>query len=489
MSASGQAHAKQPIGIAAFDTLRAEDEMWLHECFVPPADFDLMARDCSIIVFGEAGAGKTALRQELIRRSSHNGKPTRLIVDWRPMPLEAGVAADLSAVRAQIAQIFDLCAWELLNRLARDPDGWVAVPASARATLVWFVQRFLQGDLKTRVGGLLEGNTAAGQAILQWMMANHINDVLSPSASPDYIAAELVKALQPIGLDGVWIVADNLEPWIEAEPTRLTDGLKSFLSTLPLFERAKFAYKLFLPQHLEAVLATATGIQRKRLDCYYLRWRASDLQSLVERRLALATGNAQFTLARLCEASAPPPESKASDRQDHKKPPAKKKVGLLEWLEIVGGSNPREWLDQVRPLAQYYLANRLTKPIDEKTWREIRQKRPPRFYLDESNRRIVVGGRQISLEKVPGKAFDMLTFLSRRGNRVVTKAELYYLAYRGLEKVPRTTYDKDYAAPKEYEGLIDTNLWRLRQAIEPDPSEPVLLVTVKGHGVQLNVRW
>jgi len=49
--------------------------------------------------------------------------------------------------------------------------------------------------------------------------------------------------------------------------------------------------------------------------------------------------------------------------------------------------------------------------------------------------------------------------------------------------------DPDYEPPKRYLGLIDTNLWRLRKAIEPDPKNPILLITRRGLGVTLQVRW
>jgi DNA-binding response OmpR family regulator len=83
----------------------------------------------------------------------------------------------------------------------------------------------------------------------------------------------------------------------------------------------------------------------------------------------------------------------------------------------------------------------------------------------------------------------MLRYLCRRGGEVVTKAELYYLAYRGLDYVPRSPTDEGFEGRKEYEGVVDTNLWRLRKAIEPDPSDPVLVITRRGHGVELRVRW
>ncbi len=82
----------------------------------------------------------------------------------------------------------------------------------------------------------------------------------------------------------------------------------------------------------------------------------------------------------------------------------------------------------------------------------------------------------------------MLCFLYRRGGEVVSRAELYYRVYHGLDRVPSLTEDQ-YEPPASYRNLIDTNLWRLRQAIEPDPENPVLLLTRRGWGITLQVRW
>lgn len=182
--------------------------------------------------------------------------------------------------------------------------------------------------------------------------------------------------------------------------------------------------------------------------------------------MTVALGKMSFSLLDLCSASE-----------------------LIDWLQRVGGGSPREWLDQVYPLVEYYQAERPDGPIDTNIWIRLRKLRPPRFQLDEEGRHVRVGGRIISLQDVPAKAYDMLRYMYRRNDQVVSKAELYFVAYRGLASVPRSVEDKDYESPTAYEGLVDTSVYRLRQAIEPDPSNPVLLVTVRGHGVRLVSRW
>jgi DNA-binding response OmpR family regulator len=164
---------------------------------------------------------------------------------------------------------------------------------------------------------------------------------------------------------------------------------------------------------------------------------------------------------------------------------------LVTWLERAGGESPREWLDQLRPLVSHYISESGSAPVSSETWKMIRSQsyNVPRIYVNEASHQVAVGGRQIPVETLPAKAYEMLVYLYRHGNEIVSKATLYYQAYLGMAHTPRTAADPGYEAPTSYDGLIDTNLWRLRQVIEPDPSNPVLLETVRGHGVRLVSRW
>lgn len=466
MNALAGSERNKAIGLRVFESLRAEDEPWLSACFVPPPDFERLMDDHSVVIFGGTGCGKTALCQELRARSRDaGGRPIRLLVDWRPLPPTPGTTADSGWVYQQVTQILDTCAVALAWHLVRYPSDFSSVPGWARNRLIWFIHRFTQGSPALRLGPLMEG-PSEGARLLHDILQTLPPDVLYDDAAPDHVAAEIISALSPMGLDSVWVMTDGLEGWAEAAEDQLTQGLKAFLSTLSLFERSGLVFKLCVSSRLEPALSRASGLLRRRVNGYQLKWDIASLQRLVEARLSLATGLARFTLKDLCDAQE-----------------------LAQWLETVGGASPREWLDQVRPLVEFYLSNRLSKPIDEESWKDIRRQHPPRVYLDDMRRRVVVGGREVSLEDIPAKAYEILRYLYERGGQVVSKGELYFRIYRGFKAIPRSPADDGYEAPKQYEGLIDTNLWRLRKAIEPDPSDPVLLVTVRGHGVRLAVRW
>lgn len=466
--------ARLALKLEAFDSLRAEEEPWLNQVFVPPSNAEQIAGDRSVVVFGHPGSGKTALSQYLRRLCrSEDGTPNRLVAEWSPSPtVEAGLSR-IAVVQAQARQVLDACVEAALQFAAANPTSVQSAPPTSVEGLTWFVHEYSQSDLSLRVEQMIEEKKLPGETLLRDIVNASPRKVLPLDASPDKVAARLVRILNTMGLKGVWVIGNDaeLEMWAEIDPDDLVARLNSFFSTLPLFEKTNFNYKLLLPASLEqkilAVLQTMR--QRQRIFAYYLNeWDRATLLELVNRRLSLAMGQPDFTLAKLCRA----PE-------------------LLKWLEWVGDASPREWLAQIKPLVEHYLTGPAKKPISLSTWYELRRKYPPRLYLDDEGKRITVGARQISLEGLPAKAYEMLRYLYQQpGDSITSKADLYYRVYLGQETVPAIG-EKGYEGPEEYRGVVDTNLWRIRKAIEPDQSgrHHVLLLTLRGHGVRLNTRW
>lgn len=473
-NSTSQVNPVEPaLGLEAFDSLRAEDEPWLIQCFVSPPNIEQIASERSVIVFGGSGSGKSAISQYLEYLCLNpDGSPNRLVAKWAPSPLDKRLSG-IAAVRAQAEQVLDACVEAVLQFLAHHPVYLETAPATSREALAWFIQQHSKSDFTVRIEQMIEEEKPPGEAILETIKTASPRKILPPDASPDKVAARLIRTLNTLGLKGVWIIGDEaeLDMWADVDPDDLVSRLSGFFSTLPLFEQANFSYKLLLPAWLEQkTLAVVQTIrQRQRIFPYYLRqWDTTSLQEIINRRLKLTFGQADFTLNQLCNAE-----------------------DFLQWLEWVGDTSPREWLEQVRPLVEHYLATRTNQPINQETWHELRLQNPPRLYLDDEGKRIMVGARQISLTELPVKAYEILRYLYQQpSGYVTTRAELYYRCYKALDYIPQPL-DKYYEGPEEYRGMIDTALYRIREAIEPDPSrrDHVLLLTVRGHGVKLNTRW
>lgn len=85
--------------------------------------------------------------------------------------------------------------------------------------------------------------------------------------------------------------------------------------------------------------------------------------------------------------------------------------------------------------------------------------------LDPSRREVVVAGTEVSL---PRKEFDLLEVLMAGAGRVMSRETL-------LDQVWGTDYVGDTKT-------LDVHIKRLRSKVEPDPSNPVRLTTIRGVG-------
>ncbi len=449
-------------GLSVFGPLRAEEEPWLEECFVPPADFDIMAEANSIIVFSLAGGGKSAVRRMLAARVCKPDRPPLfLIVEWQPSPSVWEPAVGFESVPGQVAHIFDLCAMETLCYLASYPAAWATAPEWVQQMLTWFVWRFLRGSGIIRAADLLEGKP--GCAIVAQILQADVKDDLLPSNDWRLVTREFSKAIQRLGLKGIWVMVDGAEQQMMRESERLLSALIPFLSTLSLFEQGAFVYKVFLPAGFYLPLLTASGLDRRRFAAFHLTWSEEQLQRIAERRLSLALGKPDFPLKALCIAPR-----------------------FLEWMRRIGGNSPRVWLEGLRPLVARYLET--GQPIKPSDWKRLRHQFLPHLILDEGNRVVMVGGRVIPVNEIPAGAYRLLCYLYQNAGEVVPWDELYYKGYRGKDRIPRSG-EEGYEAPADYIGILYSRLSDLRKAIEPDPSDPVYIETIRDEGIRLRLTW
>lgn len=449
----------------AFGTLRAEDEPWLASCFVQPSNLDRILNNQSIVIFGGVGTGKTTLYEMLkVQNIGVDGQPQRLLLDWRLTIPFGEVSQPTASVVNQVKQLFDLCAVGLAQHIAHFPMHFVAAPTWAQGRVNWFIQSQLQDRPEVRLGHLIDGKLP-GSEQLRLLLSSTAPDLLHPDPAPQQVLNELAIALEPLALQGVWFLVDDIERSTSIDEERTGQLLQALLATLPLFERTEVAFKLFVPNRLEGVISRASGFERRRIFGIRLRWAADELREIVEKRLRLVTGDETFHVGRLYN------EEK-----------------LLKWLDAAGGNSPRHWLDQVEPLIADYTLHKRHSPIDTDTWKKIRANHPPQFYFYEEEKRVIVGGREMTLDEVPPNAIKMLAYLYERGNKIVPREHLFFLAHQGLPQIPEPT-ETGYESPNDYSGTLDTAIWRLRKAIEPDPKMPVLIETKRGHGALLHVRW
>jgi hypothetical protein len=462
MSPSSSTLKEKPSPDDLFSWLYAEDEDYLEVCFVPIPEFDRLRGDISVVVFGEPGSGKTALVR-ILKQScfDDNNKLNRLLVEWHPMPLQEDSPDSANVSRRMVLSLLDACGVALTRHLAAHPQDLKNAPEWASLRLFWFIRHSIQGDLSTRLGPIFSAYTKSGHLLES--IRDEALDTMFYDPSPEQILTEASIALEEIALHGIWVVDDGFEAWAEIDPERLGRHLKSFLSALSLFEQSGLKFKFVLPASLEMQVKRARAATSRRLVSYKLNWNSALLTQIAEKRLSLVFHRDGFTISDLCDAP-----------------------GFLDWLERIGNT-PRQWLEQLRPLVEYRVQRQLKKPIDDAAWKKLRAEKEslPELWVNEAGHNVKVGGREVALDGVSPQEYNVLRYLYKHLGEVVGKDALYFIGYLDLAYIPRTSDDKNYASPTEYTGLIDTIIYRLRQAIEPDPSGPVLLQTVRGHGIRL----
>lgn len=89
--------------------------------------------------------------------------------------------------------------------------------------------------------------------------------------------------------------------------------------------------------------------------------------------------------------------------------------------------------------------------------------------IDTLSRKVTIGNRDVDLSS---REFDILTFLGKNKNRVYSREQLL-----------KTIWGNDYSGDRR---IVDVHIRRLREKLEPDPSNPSYIMTKWGAGYYLN---
>lgn len=446
----------------ALQSLQAEhEEGWLAEAYVPPAEMATLAGTRSVVVFGESGAGKSALRLALAGPALEAG---HLLVEWRPTLHDPDPSAGLP-VRGWFAQLLDAALHALLLKLGAEPGRLKKLTPWVRTTLHWFVHTALldmAADRELLRSRLTEGMAAPGAKAVSALLSGAPAEIFRPGTPEAKLIAAFADMLARLGFAGMWLVVDDLEWLLEEDAARARELLRGVLSTLGMFEAPKFAIKLLAPPGFEGVVMESGAVARRRLDVHRLRWSAEQLTAIVERRVAILLGREAFRLGDLYDSAE-----------------------MRAWLDRYGGALPRGWLETARPAVELYQRLGAERALTRGEWEQLWRDHPPPLRVDLGAERVFLGYREVL--DLPAGAQKLLNYLyrHRHRDRICTREELYYSALLEARRIPQSADDESYSPPKEWEGMLNTTLYRLRKAVEFDPDRPLYIVTRRGKGVVL----
>ena len=154
---------------------------------------------------------------------------------------------------------------------------------------------------------------------------------------------------------------------------------------------------------------------------------------------------------------------------------------------------PRGWLEYFRPIFSAYwdvFSNGKPRKLTKTEWINARKRSSLHLKFNSETNQVRVGmGAARILSPEVGAIFS---YLYKNQGRYCTKKELYYKAYVPFvvpeDKVKEV--GEQFALAKEYDDLINTVIYRLRQAVEPNPKdkEPVFVTTKRDVGIRLSTQ-
>lgn len=441
-----------------FINLAAEYEMpWLADIYVPPANFPAMAGMRSLVIFGDQGAGKTALGLMLLQESQRNPAAPILPVQWQPsLRKHTPTGQDPLSVYAE--QALEACSLALLRHIGNHKQAYLQAPSWVQEIVLWLWHHYLRPTPQRVLNRFKEEIDASALRLLTHILTEPPAETFHDDTPYGHIIMELSDAIQHFGMQGVWLLLD-----VTTVGSSVNEAdLKDLLSTLAYFEAPHLAIKIVVPSHMESALLRSRGVLRRRLDVQRLVWTVEELRAILIRRLARVLEDPDAQLDKLGEGS-----------------------GIGEFVEKHGGRNPREWLLLAKPFVEAYLLQsmREQRPLSANEIQDICRKYPPRLRMTDQGE-LYIGGVIQSKPSPDTYEYKVLQYLYRHRGDVCTRERLYYCAYRGKE-YPPAVGDDGYEAPGMWQSGLENAVSNLRRTLEPFSGKRVYIVTKRGAGYVL----
>lgn len=436
-----------------FNTLKAENEPWLGEVFTSLPVFERLREEHSTILYGDVGSGKTALRLELKKQGGEN----IFTALWLPEPVLETPTTGTALAHQAMRQVLRACVESLiidgdLPQRLREPSSHIA------SALQWFLRNYLPFDATFYIQSQADRMT---QDEIRWylkLLEQSLSSVVSEQNNFKDQIRLLLMILRPAKYERLWLAIDGLERWTPRQAgEQATALLDAILSTLVIFDVKGVAFKFFIPTSLKGILHETSGVERHRAEEVQLAWSTENLQTMLEKRIAYALSSKKVSLNSLYEGSE-----------------------FLSWLKEYGGNSPRDWLRFTAPLLPEF--QRHGKRLNATQMSEFIRQHPAPLRLHRERREVWLGKKCISIGSAT--EFRVLECLFAKPENICSLEELYYFAQAELDAVPGGG-DPQWVPQKTWRGAMDTLIWRLRQRIEPNPKEPLYLITHHGKGLEL----
>jgi len=338
------------------------------------------------------------------------------------------------------------------------PERLTTPPEFVASALQWILSKYLL--FNNPVLFIQSHAEKIGHKSAQWYLQT-LGKPLAPLFNNEASFSDQIRLLQAIlkaaKYERLWLTVDGLERWAHPPLSeQVKDELGAVLSTLAFFDMPGISFKFFLPLSFENVLHKTGGVERHRAFEAKIEWNEESLQAVLETRVKRALASEKISLSTLCDIDT-----------------------LLKWLKEYGGNSPRGWLELAAPLA--LTQQKPARRLNPSQTLEMLYCNPPPLQLSHERQEVKIGNKPVSLA---GNEFRLMKYLCSHLREICSLEEIYYYTYREIDEVPDKG-DKQWEHPDDWRGSMDTLLWRVRQKIEPNPSNPIYLVTRRGKGLEL----
>jgi DNA-binding winged helix-turn-helix (wHTH) protein len=517
-----------------FALWEAGREPWLNRYFIKRPFYDeLLNSQKSTLIFAPRGGGKSATRI-MLENECRPTTPTAAILavpftDFSPIAETATHAAPIT-LAVYVPHLVDAILTQFLATLATTRNAAAHLSAKDAGALRFYIDRYgahvlspvqLRALLRRAKPGLndREAATLADRVhrpeTLPDYSDSHLNafahclsllltqPAISPSRpidSPSRVMESLVTLLlqllnyEPTPCRVIYLLIDGVDEYAltQDNPDASAEFLRPLLGNLHFLELPGLVTKFFLPLEQRAALERVA--RTDRLDIVPLVWEppkaedgSDDLLQLLRRRIATFNTRGLIGLGELCD-----PSLRRSLEDDmlevaHGSPRNLLRLGNLVFTEhcrdIPAPESvllPDEWERAVDHFRSTVQGRIVTSPVDAVPLPITSSTTvPPRLHVDTRTGKVYRGAEE--LPALSDLEYRLLEFLYRRRGQFCSKDEIALAVYE-----PKYSHGKSRSSA----GISDASLFqlidRLRQRVEPHPSQPIYITSKKGRGYRLD---
>ncbi len=439
-----------------------QEKEWILDCIVIPEVFNETDLIKSSIIFGKEGSGKTTLKYIIEDKLCSDANDQKFIlINWSPIVSTIKNRNQEKERIFQINALFKRLIIELIKIIIKNPLHYKRLQSWKKKIIISVIQKYFNLDNLIRHFPEI-GITSENETLIHELVKSKlINKIQNIQPERNYLF-DLFNCLSFFSYENVFIIVDEVNFKTQDELISQRELITSVFSILEFFEHKNLIVKIFLPYEFEDIATKSQFYLNGRIWKFYIEWGETSLLKIVENRLRIS----------------PFQDLKLSDIGD--------KDNIYNWLILIGCKNPRNWLKIVAILLDSYLQNNKNKLNNQQIFKAIK-KFPVDICFDKKKYEFDICTKKIKIDEFSPTELKIFKYLLNHPCELISKNQLYYEAYLDSDSSSQSKSEIDRLEQISNQNIIDVCIHRLRKVIEPNPNEPFLIESIRGHGIILKI--